>query len=100
MFQEKEIQCQRKEKDRKVLVLWSTLFLFFQTGSREEIKEVEHVQRDKAEEEDEEKTEDELRRPHDDIHFGFLGLAGGIWKSGGFVALKEASARNEGAGKG
>lgn len=100
MFQEKEIQCQRKEKDRKVSVLWFTLFLFFQTGSREEIKEVEHVQRDKAEEEDEEKTEDELRRPHDDIHFGFLGLAGGIWKSGGFVALKEASARNEGAGKG
>ena len=100
MFQEKEIQCQRKEKDRKGFVLWFTLFLFFQTGSREEIKEVEHVQRDKAEEEDEEKTEDELRRPHDDIHFGFLGLAGGIWKSGGFVALKEASARNEGAGKG
>lgn len=76
------------------------MFLFFQTGSGEEIKEVEHVQRDKAEEEDEEKAEDELRRPHDDIHFGFLGLAGGIWKSGGFVALKEASARNEGAGKG
>ena len=100
MFQEKEIQCQRKEKDRKGFVLWFTLFLFFQTGSREEIKEVEHVQRDKAEEEDEEKAEDELRRPHDDIHFGFLGLAGGIWKSGGFVALKEASARNEGAGKG
>ena len=100
MFQEKEIQCQRKEKDRKVSVLWFTLFLFFQTGSGEEIKEVEHVQRDKAEEEDEEKAEDELRRPHDDIHFGFLGLAGGIWKSGGFVALKEASARNEGAGKG
>ena len=99
MFQEKEIQCQRKKKDRKVLVLWFTLFLFFQTGSGEEIKEVEHVQRDKAEEEDEEKAEDELRRPHDDIHFGFLGLAGGIWKSGGFVALKEASARNEGAGK-
>ena len=100
MFQEKEIQCQRKEKDRKGFVLWFTLFLFFQTGSREEIKEVEHVQRDKAEEEDEEKAEDELRRPHDDIHFGFLGLAGGIWKSGGFVALKEASARNEGAAKG
>ena len=100
MFQEKEIQCKRKKKDRKVLVLWFTLLLLFQTGSREEIKEVEHVQRDKAEEEDEEKTEDELRRPHDDIHFGFLGLAGGIWKSGGFVALKEASARNEGAGKG
>ena len=100
MFQEKEIQCQRKEKDRKVSVLWFTLFLFFQTGSGEEIKKVEHVQRDKAEEEDEEKAEDELRRPHDDIHFGFLGLAGGIWKSGGFVALKEASARNEGAGKG
>ena len=100
MFQEKEIQCQRKEKDRKVSVLWFTLFLFFQTGSGEEIKKVEHVQRDKAEEEDEEKTEDELRRPHDDIHFGFLGLAGGIWKIGGFVALKEASARNEGAGKG
>jgi hypothetical protein len=98
LFQEKEIQCQRKEKDRKVFVLWFTLFLFFQTGSREEIKEVEHVQRDKAEEEDEEKAEDELRRPHDDIHFGFLGLAGGIWKSGGFVALKEASARNEGKG--
>ena len=98
MFQEKEIQCQRKEKDRKGFVLWFTLFLFFQTGSREEIKEVEHVQRDKAEEEDEEKTEDELRRPHDDIHFEFLGLAGGIWKSGGFVALKEASARNEGKG--
>ena len=100
MFQEKEIQCQRKEKDRKVSVLWFTLFLFFQTGSGEEIKKVEHVQRDKAEEEDEEKAEDELRRPHDDIHFGFLGLAGGIWKIGGFVALKEASARNEGAGKG
>ena len=100
MFQEKEIQCQRKEKDRKVSVLWFTLFLFFQTGSGEEIKKVEHVQRDKAEKEDEEKAEDELRRPHDDIHFGFLGLAGGIWKSGGFVALKEASARNEGAGKG
>ena len=83
---------------RKVLVLWFTLFLFLQTGSGEEIKEVEHVQRDKAEEEDEEKAEDELRRPHDDIHFGFLGLAGGIWKSGGFVALKEASARNEGKG--
>ena len=98
MFQEKEIQCQRKEKDRKVSVLWFTLFLFFQTGSGEEIKKVEHVQRDKAEEEDEEKAEDELRRPHDDIHFGFLGLAGGIWKSGGFVALKEASARNEGKG--
>ena len=98
MFQEKEIQCQRKEMYRKVLVLWFTLFLFLQTGSGEEIKEVEHVQRDKAEEEDEEKAEDELRRPHDDIHFGFLGLAGGIWKSGGFVALKEASARNEGKG--
>ena len=91
-----------KRKWQKGFIFWSTLFffLFFQTGSREEIKKVEHVQRDKAEEEDEEKTEDELRRPHDDIHFGFLGLAGGIWKIGGFVALKEASARNEGAGKG
>ena len=99
-FKRKKFNVKKKEKDRKVLVLWFTLFLFFQTGSREEIKEVEHVQRDKAEEEDEEKAEDELRRPHDDIHFGFLGLAGGIWKSGGFVALKEASARNEGAGQG
>ena len=97
-FKRKKSNVKQKKKDRKVLVLWFTLFLFFQTGSGEEIKKVEHVQRDKAEEEDEEKAEDELRRPHDDIHFGFLGLAGGIWKSGGFVALKEASARNEGKG--
>ena len=80
MFQRKKgIQCQLKEKGRKVSVLWiaTLLLLFFQTGSREEIKKVEHVQRDEAEEEDEEKTEDELRRPHNDIHFGFLaGLLG------------------------
>ena len=57
MFQRKKgIQCQLKEKGRKVSVLWiaTLLLLFFQTGSREEIKKVEHVQRDEAEEEDEE----------------------------------------------
>ena len=76
------------------------LFLFFQTGSREEIKKVEHVQRDQAEEEDEEETEDELGSPHDDIHFeAELGGLAGSGKMSRIVALKEASARSEGVGK-
>ena len=76
----------------------SILFLFFQTGSREEIKKVEHVQRDEAEEEDEEEAEDELRSSHDYIHFEAEGGLAGSGKVE-IVALKEASARNEGEGK-
>ena len=72
----------------------SILFLFFQTGSREEIKKVEHVQRDEAEEEDEEETKDELRSSNDDIHFG--GGLVGSGKISRIVALEEASARNGG----
>ena len=74
-------------------------FLFFQTGSREEIKKVEHVQRDEAEEEDEEQAEDELRSPDDDIHFEAEGGLAGSGKNWRIVALKEASARSGGGGK-
>ena len=71
----------------------SILFLFFETGSREEIKKVEHVQRDEAEEEDEEEAKDELRSSNDDIHFeGLTGSGKVSW----IVALEEASARNGG----
>ena len=78
----------------------SILFLFFETGSREEIKKVEHVQRDEAEEEDEEEAEDELRGSHDDIHFEAEGGLAGSGKKWRIVALKEAlSARSGGAGK-
>ena len=103
MFQRKKgIQCQLKEKGRKVSVLWiaTLLLLFFQTGSREEIKKVEHVQRDEAEEEDEEKTEDELRSPDDDVHFEAEGGLAGSGKMSRIVALKEASARSGGRGVG
>ena len=72
----------------------SILFLFFETGSREEIKKVEHVQRDEAEEEDEEEAEDELRGSHDDIHFEAEGGLAGSGKMSRIVALKEASARS------
>ena len=71
----------------------SILFLFFQTGSREEIKKVEHVQRDEAEEEDEEEAKDELRSSNDDIHFEGLVGSGKVSR---IVALEEASARNGG----
>jgi hypothetical protein len=77
----------------------SILFLFFQTGSGEEIKKVEHVQRDEAEEEDKEETEDELRSSHDDIHFEADGVLAGSGKNWQIVALKEASARSGGGGK-
>ena len=74
----------------------SILFLFFETGSREEIKKVEHVQRDEAEEEDEEEAEDELRSPDDDVHFEAEGGLAGSGKMSRIVALKEASARSGG----
>ena len=96
MFQRKKgIQCQLKEKGRKVSVLWiaTLLLLFFQTGSREEIKKVEHVQRDEAEEEDEEEAKDELGSSNDDIHFEGLAGSGKVSR---IVALEEASARNGG----
>ena len=85
-----------KRKWQKGFIFWSTLFffLFFQTGSREEIKKVEHVQRDEAEEEDEEETKDELGSSNDDIHFG--GGLVGSGKISRIVALEEASARNGG----
>ena len=88
------------QKGFSFIVDSSMLFLFFQTGSREEIEKVEHVQRDEAEEENEEEAEDELGSPDDDIHFEAEGCLAGSGKVSRIVALKEAlSARSGGVGK-
>jgi len=49
---------QLQPKNRKKSVLHLTFCLFFKTRSWEEVKKIEHVQRDKAEKEYEEEPED------------------------------------------
>ena len=90
------MSTKRKGQKGFIFVVNIVVFLFFQTGSREEIKKVEHVQRDEAEEEDEEEAKDELRSSNDDIHFeGLTGSGKVSW----IVALEEASARSSGGKK-
>jgi len=55
--------------------LFEAFCLFFEARPGKEIEKVEHVKSDQAKEEDEEKAEDELRGPDDDIHDGWLGLS-------------------------